>query len=50
MKAHYQAVDGKVKTVACDFIKEGDHGVFLYEEPDDELIGYIPFDRFFYLR
>lgn len=49
MEVVYQAVDGETAVLECDSIREGDHGVKVFDsDAGTEEVAYIPYERFYY--
>jgi len=45
VKAEWYDSSGNFHGQECEYVEEGENGVFLYENPGPEQIGYIPYER-----
>lgn len=49
LEVHFRKGSTSSTTKTCDFVNEGENGVFLMENPGPKQVGYIPYDALKYI-
>jgi len=50
MNVHFEDAEGYKKTLDCDEVKEGENGIYLIKTPGRDQVGYVPYDRLYYVE
>lgn len=45
LKVEWYDSIGDLRVQECDYVEEGEKGIFLYENPGENQVGYVPYGQ-----